>query len=311
MKKHLPLSAILVACLTLAGNILLAQAPGSFNYQGVARSSTGIPLATQSISIQASILQDNASGTAVYTETQNTITTAQGYFTLQIGGGTATLGSFGAINWGNGHSKWLQISIDPAGGTNFTLTGSSQLVSVPFALYSARSASAPLALKAKAPLSISHDSVMINPGTQVGDLISWDGDNWVAVQPPAPKGDTSISINNMQPYLGLSYCIALEGIFPSRNGGSDPFLGEIDIYPYNFEPRGWAYCDGQLLSIAQNTALFSLLGTTYGGNGTVNFALPDLRGRVPIGAQQQGPGLSNYYLGQMGGTESSTITIHR
>jgi microcystin-dependent protein len=77
----------------------------------------------------------------------------------------------------------------------------------------------------------------------------------------------------------------------------------------NFAPRGWALCQGQILSIAQNTALFSLLGTTYGGNGQTTFALPDLRGRAPVG-QGQGPGLSSYDLGEVTGTESTTLQIN-
>jgi len=89
---------------------------------------------------------------------------------------------------------------------------------------------------------------------------------------------------------------------------STPFLGMIILVPYNFAPRGWAFCNGQILPIAQNTALFSLLGTTYGGNGQTTFALPDLRGRVPL-SSGQGPGLSNYDLGQVAGTESVTLTI--
>jgi microcystin-dependent protein len=88
---------------------------------------------------------------------------------------------------------------------------------------------------------------------------------------------------------------------------SDPYIGELRLFPYNFAPRGWAFCQGQLLSIAQNTALFSLLGTTYGGNGQTTFGLPDLRGRVPI-SSGQGPGLSPYALGQTGGVESVTLT---
>ena len=87
---------------------------------------------------------------------------------------------------------------------------------------------------------------------------------------------------------------------------SNPFLGEIRLFPYNFAPRGWAFCAGQILPIAQNTALFSLLGTTYGGNGVTTFALPDLRGRVAI-SSGQGPGLSDYLLGQIGGVESITL----
>lgn len=84
---------------------------------------------------------------------------------------------------------------------------------------------------------------------------------------------------------------------------SNPFVAEIRAFPFNFAPKGWARCEGQLLPISQNTALFSLLGTTYGGNGTSNFALPDLSGRAAlhVGRNQPGPGLSIYDLGQEGG----------
>jgi len=78
------------------------------------------------------------------------------------------------------------------------------------------------------------------------------------------------------------------------------------MFAGNFAPRGWAFCAGQIMSIAQNTALFSLLGTTYGGNGQTTFALPDLRSRGPVG-QGQGPGLSNIQLGEMAGTENVTL----
>src|SRR6476620_7519707 len=87
---------------------------------------------------------------------------------------------------------------------------------------------------------------------------------------------------------------------------SEPFIGEIRIFGFNFAPRGWAFCNGQILSIAQNTALFSLLGTTFGGNGQTTFALPDLRGRVPIHTGQ-GPGLSPVTLGMVPGTEMVTL----
>lgn len=87
---------------------------------------------------------------------------------------------------------------------------------------------------------------------------------------------------------------------------SEPFLGEIRMVGFNFAPRGWAFCDGRILSIAQNSALFSLLGTTYGGNGTTTFALPDLRGRSPVG-MGNGPGLTPIIQGEMAGTESVTL----
>lgn len=87
---------------------------------------------------------------------------------------------------------------------------------------------------------------------------------------------------------------------------ADPFVAEIRVFPFNFAPRGWAWCDGQLLPLSQNTALFSLLGTTYGGNGKSNFALPDLQGRVPM-HPGQGPGLSLHDLGETGGSETVSL----
>ncbi len=84
------------------------------------------------------------------------------------------------------------------------------------------------------------------------------------------------------------------------------YLAQIIMFAGNFAPRSWAYCQGQILSIAQNTALFSLLGTTYGGNGQTTFGLPDLRGRVPVGTGQ-GPGLSNIDLGEMAGSPTHTL----
>lgn len=86
-----------------------------------------------------------------------------------------------------------------------------------------------------------------------------------------------------------------------------PYIGSVELWPLNWAPKGWEICAGQLIPIAQNTALFSLIGTTYGGNGTTNFALPDLRSRIPLG-MGQGPGLSYYNLGEMGGTESVTLS---
>jgi microcystin-dependent protein len=87
---------------------------------------------------------------------------------------------------------------------------------------------------------------------------------------------------------------------------ADPFVAEIRIFPFNFPPKGWAWCNGQILPITQNTALFSLVGTFYGGDGKVTFGLPDLQGRAPM-HHGQGPGLSLHHLGQSGGTETVTL----
>jgi microcystin-dependent protein len=87
---------------------------------------------------------------------------------------------------------------------------------------------------------------------------------------------------------------------------ADPFVAEIRIFPFNFAPRGWAWCNGQLLPISQNTALFSLLGTTYGGDGKSTFALPNMQGNAPM-HPGQGPGLSLHDLGEMGGSQFVTL----
>src|SRR2546427_13081836 len=87
---------------------------------------------------------------------------------------------------------------------------------------------------------------------------------------------------------------------------ADPFVAEIRIFPFNFAPKGWAWCNGQLLPLSQNTALFSLLGTTYGGDGKSNFALPNLQGSAPM-HPGQGPGLSLHDLGESGGSQTVTL----
>ena len=119
-------------------------------------------------------------------------------------------------------------------------------------------------------------------------------------------------VTNDQPSLALTYLIALNGIYPSHGGGggfdpSLPTLGEITEFAGNFAPSGWAFADGQLLFISANTALFSLLGTTYGGNGTTTFALPDLDGRTLIGAGSFDG--TNYVLGGVYGGDDTTLTV--
>src|SRR5262245_24456486 len=91
---------------------------------------------------------------------------------------------------------------------------------------------------------------------------------------------------------------------------SDPYVGDIRIFGGNFAPLGWAFCDGRLLPISENEVLFQLIGTTYGGDGQETFALPDLQGRIPI-HMGQGPGLSNFVLGEQGGVESVTLNTNQ
>jgi microcystin-dependent protein len=123
------------------------------------------------------------------------------------------------------------------------------------------------------------------------------------------------SHQNVQPSLPLNYIIATQGVFPSQNGptatsgtfrSANPFLGEVQLFAGNFAPSGWAFTDGQLVPISQNSALFSLLGTSFGGDGETTFGLPDLRGRVPVGVGT-GNGLQEIRLGQKEGLETVTL----
>lgn len=116
------------------------------------------------------------------------------------------------------------------------------------------------------------------------------------------------SIALTTPSVANGHSIESKLLFPASTTnafGTDPFLGEITMFAGNFAPRGWAFCDGQLLAIAQNDALFSILGTIYGGDGRTTFALPDLRGRTPIHAGS-GSGLTQRTLGSKGGAETTT-----
>ncbi len=107
--------------------------------------------------------------------------------------------------------------------------------------------------------------------------------------------------------LSLLLCLSFSN---STHAQSDPFIGQISMFAGNFAPRGWALCDGQLLPISQYSALFSILGTTYGGDGETTFALPDLRGRVPMHAGN-GSGLTSRQLGQKFGSETNTLTVNQ
>lgn len=121
--------------------------------------------------------------------------------------------------------------------------------------------------------------------------------------PRTPKGGAGLGqpFDVMPPALPVSFIISLYGIFPSPNsGGDEPFLSEIRMFAFDFAPKGYALCNGQLLPINQNQGLFSLLGTTFGGDGRVNFALPDMRGRIPIHVG------GSHTLGERGGNTNAS-----
>lgn len=141
-------------------------------------------------------------------------------------------------------------------------------------------------------------------GHALGDQFGDDGVVLTLANMPVEMGGGGQPVSNVQPSVALNFCIALQGIFPSPDGGAsprDPFIGEIITFAGNFAPGGWAFCNGQLLPINQNQALFSLLGFTYGGNGTTHFALPDLRGMALLGAG------SGFAIGDVVGSSALTL----
>jgi len=334
MKKLL----IILSLGILASNIQ-AQSPEKMSYQSIIRKANDMLVTNAPVGIRISILQGSDNGVSVYSETQTKNTNINGLLTLDIGTGT-TVDNFSIIDWSNG-PFFIKTETDPDGGTNYTISGTSQLLSVPFALYSKSSGSSTPGPKGDDGLSAYQvwlgqgntgseadylnslkgeqgpkgdkgdkgDNGTALPVGTAGNLLSYDGANWIAKDIKISSGYTgsNLPVNNLQPYLCVYYIIALQGVFPSRNA-IDPYIGEISIFAGNFAPRGWAFCDGQLLPISQNTALFSILGTTFGGDGRTTFALPDLRGRTPV-HPGQGPGLSSYQLGERSGSESIILNI--
>lgn len=290
----LPFFGFLLSALTLA-----AQAPEAFNYQAVLRDAFGEVRAGEDIVLDVAIRQGGPGENPVYEEQHNIQTNPLGGVSLAIGTGS-TGDNFSSINWGAG-PYYITVSVD---GQVFS---TSQLLSVPYSKYADEAGNAFSGDYSDLSNTPDLTNIVQVEGQVEGNLISYDGNNWVATDLVVGNAGGGLPVNNMQPYLGISYCIALQGIYPSRNG-PEPFIGEIMLFGGNFPPRGWAYCDGQLLSISQNSALFSLLGTIYGGDGRTTFALPDLRGRVPI-HQGQGPGLTPRLLGSKGGTETNVLTI--
>lgn len=325
---------------TLLGATLAGAVPQSFPWQGALRTEAGKPLASTTVTLRFQIKQAD---TVAYSETHGATTGPTGLVHASIGKGTPTKGSFSDVAWTLG-TQSLAVAFDPAGGQDFKDLGESPLQSVPFALVAGTSETGGTKGREIVSASIEGRSLVLKysddkkddvgavrdtipPGMleRVGDTLrlktagvpegfvlrlrkgQWVADSirTAALATGPVGGNQPLSIRN--PYLGMNYIIATQGIFPSQNG-ADPFLAEITLFAGTFAPRGYALCNGAILSIAQNSALFALLGITYGGNGQSTFALPDLRGRVPV-QQGQGPGLSRVDIGEVGGVESTSILI--
>jgi microcystin-dependent protein len=233
-----------------------------------------------------------------------------GYFTAEL--------DFGSVFDGN--DCYLEISVRPGDSNDpnafVTLSPRQKVTPTPYALYALSGNEGPQgpqgpkgdrgdpgsSYRGLEPINVDNANFFIglNPATQYGDLIVWDGSNWIFSNPELRQDQ--FNRDNMQPFLGVNFIIALQGVYPSPSAET-PFIAEIIMFAGNFAPRNWAFCNGQLLAISSNPALFSLLGTTYGGDGHTTFALPDLRGRVPL-HPGTGPGLTPRSLGGKGGSET-------
>ncbi|TKT86536.1 phage tail protein [Dyadobacter frigoris] len=297
----------LLLLLLLTGANLFAQAPDAINYQAVVRNSTDQLVANTAMGVQVTILQGSASGTVTYRETFSLSSNANGLISFAIGTGTSTSGTYTAIDWSL-KPYYIQIALDLLGGTSYLPYSTSELHSVPYALQAKTAESLTKPLTGGSGITIENDQVKLTDGLAgLNHVKVWEGTSWVnkaiSVTSGSSGGNQPFSIRN--PFLAMNYQISLYGIYPSRNG-ADPFYGEVMLFAGNFEVNGFAFCDGRLLNLQQNTVLYAVLGTSYGGNGINTFALPDLRGRSAI-HYGQGPYLNRYEIGESGGKENITL----
>lgn len=300
--KKLLLTIVWVALLAMGS---WAQAPQGFNYQAVIRDAGNTLVTNQAIGIRMTIQQGAIGGSIVYQEAFAASTNAYGLVNLTIGSGAPLAGDFTIIDWANG-PYFIETAVDISGGTNYAVMGTSQLLSVPYALHAQKADSVINDKVDDADASPTNElqtirrsgtTVILSKGggTYQDSVNTYVGGNNITV-----TGNTISQDDNMHPFATINYVIALTGTFPTVMDGQT--IGEIRMFAGINAPSGWAFCDGQLLSITTYPALFSILGTTYGGNGTTTFALPDFRGRSPI-HEGSGPGLTNRVLGSSGGVE--------
>ena len=300
-----------------------ATAQQGINFKAIIYDSNGDVLANTLIAVQFTILENGA--TSVFQEIHTPATDDNGIIILNISEGTLISGDFNTIDWA-GNPHFLKTEINS--GDGLTDMGTTEFKYVPYAHYAETANLAIIdevndadadSINELQHLSLADDTIFLSqdgfvvlpvlgpPGAAADDLMSYDGANWVARNALIQNVGTGQAQNNMQPWLGIFHVIALQGLWPSRNS-AEPFIGEIMMVGFNFAPRGWAMCDGQLLSISSYSALFSLLGTTFGGDGRSTFGLPDLRGRTAI-HPGSAPGLSTRSWGEKSGSEMNKMTI--
>lgn len=215
MKYLKSISAFFILSFFSSAVTLYAQAPQSFSYQAVARDMAGNIIANKAVSLRFSILDGSSSGTLVYQETQSATTNVLGLCNVSVGQGTVTSGNFSTINWGNG-SKFLRVEIDPNGGSSYTVMGTTQMLSVPYALYAGNGGLQ--TVTASSP-ELTGNGTSGNPlklasqGAANGQVLKYNGTNWV---PAADNDAQTLSINGNQLSISNGNTVTL----PSGGGGS-------------------------------------------------------------------------------------------
>ncbi len=233
MNKQKLISGFLFLCFIAAFFPVSAQAPQSFSYQAVARDLSGNIIANKAVSLRFSILDGSSSGTLVYQETQSATTNVLGLCNVSVGQGTVTSGNFSAINWGSG-SKFLRVEIDPAGGSSFTVMGTTQMLSVPYALYAGNSGLS--TVTASSPELTGNGTSgsplkLAGQGATNGQVLKYNGTNWV---PAADNDAQTLSINGNQLSISNGNTVTLPSGGGSLNILSVAMTGDNDLSAASF-----------------------------------------------------------------------------
>ena len=282
MKK---LFTVLAAVLISAS--VLAQTPNKMSYQAVIRNASNTLVANHVLGMRVSILKDSATGTVVYTETQTPTTNANGLVSIEIGGGTG----FDTIHWANA-PYFIKTETDPTGSTSYTITGTSQMLSVPYALYAGKSGNGfsgnynDLANKPTIPTktsALTNDSGFLTSESEpqynssvakkitATDTLKWNAKSNFSGNYKDLTNKPTLTVTGDSLKLGAGNSVALNTIIPA--GSIMPYVGTT-------APTGWLLCDGSLVNRSTYANLFVTIGIAFGaGDGTTTFNLPDLRGR--------------------------------
>ncbi len=222
--KPTSLAALLMLALAFLPQLAMAQAPQKMSYQSVIRNNSNALVINQAIGMRISILQGSASGTAVYVETQTPTTNANGLASIEIGGGVVVSGNFTAINWANG-PYFVKTETDPAGGTSYSIVGTSQLLSVPYALFAENSGSS-----LPGPQGPAGPQGPQGPpgngfqnGTLIGQILYWDGSSWILLNPGNQSQILTIC-NGLPVWTTGGVCI---GLISALNCGSATHNGTL------------------------------------------------------------------------------------